>query len=101
MGGDRRTVEPGSWSAAWAKPAITLRCGVPRPAKLRPTSSCFEVNGVGWFAEQASGGYLFTTIGRTAYVEVAVPVDYAPEAGALTDVAATITAHDPLVSPCA
>lgn len=100
LDGERRQVAPGGLSAAWGSPAITLRCGVDRPAALTPSSQCFEVNGVGWFAEAADGGYLFTTIGRTAYVELAVPSDYAPEANALVDVAATVSAHDPLQTPC-
>jgi hypothetical protein len=96
----RRTVKPGQLSAAWGRPAIVLRCGVDKPPGLSATSQCFEVNGVGWFAEEANGGYLFTTIGRPAFIELAVPKDYAPEANALTDVSATITAHDPLQTPC-
>ncbi|MGI3780643.1 MAG: DUF3515 family protein, partial [Janthinobacterium lividum] len=31
---DRRTVEPGRYSAAWGKPAIVLRCGVAAPPTL-------------------------------------------------------------------
>ena len=99
-GQDRRDVEPGRFSAAWGSPAITLRCGVDKPPTLEPTSQCFEVNGVGWLAEEATTGYLFTTIGRTAYVEVAVPSDYAPEANVLVDVAAPIAAHVPVITPC-
>jgi hypothetical protein len=98
---DRRTVEPGRFSAAWGKPVITLRCGVTKPPSLNQTSQCFEVNGVGWFAEPAKGGYLFTTIGRKAFVEVGVPGKYAPEANALVDLAAAVTAHDPLEKACA
>lgn len=96
----RRTVTPGALSAAWGKPAITLRCGVAKPAGLVPSSQCFEVNGVGWFAEEAKNGYFFTTIGRPAFVEVRVPATYAPEANALVDLAATVSAHDPVQSPC-
>jgi hypothetical protein len=98
---DRRTVEFPDLTAAWGKPVITLRCGVPKPAALGAASQCFEVNGVGWFAEEAEGGYLFTTIGRAAYVELGVPNAYAPEATALVDVAAAVTAHDRLLKPCA
>jgi Protein of unknown function (DUF3515) len=96
----RQEVEPGRHSAAWGDPPITLRCGVDKPPELTTASPCYEVNGVGWFAEEASGGYLFTTIGRTAYVEVGVPSDYAPEANALVDLAATVNSHDPLLKPC-
>jgi hypothetical protein len=96
----RRNVEPGRRSAAWGDPAITLRCGVEKPPKLTAASPCYEVNGVGWFAEEASGGYLFTTIGRTTFVEVGVPSEYAPEANALVDLAATVSRHDHLLKPC-
>ena len=96
----RRTVTPGRFSAAWGKPPISLRCGVDKPPGLTAASECFEVNGVGWYAERAATGYLFTTIGRTAYVEVGVPSHYAPEANALVDLAAVVSAHDPLLQPC-
>jgi hypothetical protein len=86
----RRTVEPGTLSAAWGDPTITLKCGVPKPPTLGDASQCFEVNGVGWFAEEADGGYLFTTIGRSAYVQLGVPTNYAPEANALVDVAEAV-----------
>jgi hypothetical protein len=82
-------------------PPLTLRCGVPRPPGPRATSQRFEVNGVGWFAEPAQGGYLFTTIGRPAYVEVSVPSHYAPEAQALVDLATPINTYDPAEQqPC-
>jgi hypothetical protein len=100
LDGKRREVEPGRHSAAWGDPPITLRCGVDKPPELSAASACYEVNGVGWFAEEASGGYLFTTIGRTAYVEVGVPSEYAPEANALVDLAATVNSHDPVLKPC-
>ncbi len=95
----RRTVEPGALSAAWGDPTITLKCGVDKPPGLGDASECFEVNGVGWFAEQAEGGYLFTTIGRSAYVQVGVPTRYAPEATALVDVAEAVQ-KVPLERPC-
>ena len=96
----RRTVEPGRYSAAWGQPTIVLRCGDGAPPGLGRASECLEVNGIGWFAEEASGGMIFTTIGRRAYVEVAVPTQYAPESGALVDLGGTVAAHDPLVTPC-
>ena len=96
----RRRVEPGGNGAAWGKPAIVLRCGVPAPPGLTSSSECLEVNRVGWFAEEAQGGMIFTTIGRPAFVELSVPERYAPESGALVDLAATVTAHDPVSVPC-
>lgn len=95
----RRTVEPGRLSAAWGDPTITLTCGVEKPPGLGPASECFEVNGIGWFAEEAEGGYLFTTIGRSAYVQVGVPTRYAPEANALVDVADAV-GRIPVQQPC-
>jgi hypothetical protein len=100
LDGKRRKVAPGRFAAAWGDPPISLRCGVDKPPGLTAASACFEVNGVGWYAEQATTGYLFTTIGRTAYVEVGVPSRYAPEANALVDLAAAVSAHDPLVKRC-
>ena len=95
----RRTVEPGALSAAWGSPTITLQCGVEKPPRLGDASECFKVNRVGWFAEEAEGGYLFTTIGRPVYVEVGVPTEYAPEANALVDVAAAVQTI-PVDQPC-
>lgn len=77
-------------TAAWGDPAILLRCGVPQPEALEPTSQVFTVNGVDWFPEELTEGYLFTTSGRSVNVEVTVPDDYAPEAGVLTELAAAV-----------
>jgi hypothetical protein len=99
-GGVRRTVEPGVLTAAWGDPPITLRCGVAAPPGLTPSSECLEVNGVGWFSEDVEGGVLFTTIGRAAFVEVAVPADYTPPVNPLVDLAAAVDAHDPVEQPC-
>ena len=97
---DRRRVEPGVFSAAWGKPVITLRCGVPAPSALTAASQCVEVNGVGWFGEEAAGGFLFTTVGRKTYIEVGVPHTYAPEVNALVDLAAAVDSSDPLLQGC-
>lgn len=100
MDGTRRTTKPGELTAAWGDPPITVRCGVAAPPGLTAASECLEVDGVGWFAEQVEGGMLYTTIGRAVFVEVGVPTHYAPEAGALVDLAAAVQAHDPLQRPC-
>lgn len=88
------------WTRAWGDPPVALACGVPRPAAMQQDSQCFEVNGVGWFAEEAAGGYVFTTLGRPAYVQVNVPAQYSPEANVLTVFGAAINAHDPVEQPC-
>ena len=95
-----RATEPGLLTRAWGDPPITLRCGVPMPPGLTPSSECLEINGVGWFAEDAEGGTLFTTIGRAVFVEVGVPADYAPEIDVLVDLAAAVGERNPVKQPC-
>lgn len=87
-------------AGSWGDPPIVLRCGVRRPAGLASSSSCTVVNGVGWYAERAERGYVFTTIGRAAFVEVSVPSSYTPPATALVDLAATVKKHVPESAPC-
>jgi hypothetical protein len=62
-------------TAGWGDPAIILRCGVPRPAKMNdPEANGIEVDGVGWLQEQRDdGSFRFTTTLRKAYVEVTLP----------------------------
>ncbi len=87
----RRKTEPESpLTAAWGDPPITLRCGVPKPESLAATSALITVDGVDWLPEERSAGYVFTTTGLVANVEVAVPDAYSPETGALTDIAPAI-----------
>jgi hypothetical protein len=88
-------------ASAWGDPPIILRCGVEKPTGLKPTSPCFPVSDVGWFAEKTPDGYLFTSIGRRFYVSVEVPKEYDPAADALADLAETIGRHDPEVQACA
>ena len=60
-------------TAAWGDPAVVLRCGVGKPATLRPTSETIEINGVRWFFHETQDAYVFTTYGRVAFVEVRIP----------------------------
>ncbi|MDP9418498.1 MAG: DUF3515 domain-containing protein, partial [Actinomycetota bacterium] len=93
----RRATDPDSpYAAAWGDPSIVLRCGVARPAALRPESQVLTVNGVDWLAEEKESGYRFTTSGRAAFVEVVVPDDYAPEVDPLVDLAAPVKATVPV-----
>lgn len=95
-GQDRRDTTPDSTlTASWGDPPIVLRCGVGRPAGLTQTTQVTSVNGVDWFPQQRTAGYVFTTSGRVAYVEVAVPADYGSQAGGLPDLGAAITAAIP------
>jgi hypothetical protein len=79
-----------SFATAWGNPAIVVRCGVPEPAALTPTSQLLTVDGVDWLPEPLSSGILFTSVGRTVNVEVAVPAAYAPEASALPEISPAV-----------
>jgi hypothetical protein len=93
---EARAIEPDSpYAAAWGSPAIVLRCGVPRPDALTPTSQLVSVNGVDWLPEELTEGYVFTTFGRVANVEVTVPDDYAPEVGPLAELSTVIAQQVP------
>jgi hypothetical protein len=73
-GDDRRTTTPESrLTAVWGDPAIALRCGVPRPAALRPTSNLAEIDGLSWLPQPEGVPTQFTLLGRGAYVEMIVP----------------------------
>jgi hypothetical protein len=97
----RKTEPPSALTTAYGDPPIEVTCGVAPPAGMAEAQSqCFEVNGVGWFAKEVSNGFIFTTIGRQVYLEIAVPAKYEPEANALTDVSDTIKAHNTLITPC-
>jgi len=103
LGGEPRTVQPESAAdiaAAWGEPAIVLRCGVPEPAALEPSSPCLEVEGVGWFSEESRDSFVFTTIGRRTFVEVRVPHTYDAPSGALVDVAAAVERAVPAEHAC-
>jgi hypothetical protein len=97
----RKTTPESPLTTAYGDPPIEVTCGVTPPAGMAEAQSqCFEVNGVGWYAKQVQNGYVFTTIGRAVYFEVAVPSKYAPEANALTDVSDAVHKFDKLVTPC-
>jgi hypothetical protein len=86
----RRKTDPASPAlAAWGDPAIVLRCGVSPPGPT--TDQCISVDGVDWVARPVDGGYDFTTYGREPAVQVLVPKHYAPEAFALTGLAAAVS----------
>ncbi|MDT0308229.1 DUF3515 domain-containing protein [Streptomyces sp. DSM 44917] len=91
------------FTAAWGDPRIALRCGVPRPPVLTPGDDAYNpfpdivgINGVDWLVEERDAEVRFTTTGRTVFVELTVPDDYAPEVNPLLDLATPIDAHIPL-----
>ncbi|RJL25049.1 DUF3515 domain-containing protein [Bailinhaonella thermotolerans] len=89
-GQDRVETDPPSpYVAVWgSSPAIMLRCGVPRPAAMRPSDQVAVVEGVSWFEDPARPA-LFTAIGLQAHVELTIPPAYS-SGGVLTDLSPLI-----------
>ncbi|MEU1826198.1 DUF3515 domain-containing protein [Streptomyces abikoensis] len=91
LDGRKRTSDPkdSDYMAAWGKPAIVMRCGVPRPLVLtpgykryNPYAPTIEINGVEWMPEeQPDGSVRCTTSKREAWVEVTLPTGYAKNGG--------------------
>jgi hypothetical protein len=60
-------------TAAWGDPAVVLRCGVGKPAKLTRSSELIDVDDVSWFLDETDDAFVFTTVDRVANIEVSVP----------------------------
>lgn len=98
-GRSRRATTPESpLVMAWGSPAIVVRCGVPRPAALRPTSRLVVINGVSWLPVPPDRPVTFTAVGRLAYTEVTVPRAYEPPGDVLIELAGPIKAAIPPTS---
>ncbi len=82
-------------TAAYGDPPVAIRCAVPRPAALTATSLLVTVDGIDWFAEELTGGWLMTTVGRAANVEITVPAAQGPAPSVAADLSPTITATLP------
>ena len=94
--GERRDVQPDSpLTAAYGDPPVSVRCGVPAPAALSPTATLVEVDGVSWFPEELTEGWMMTTVGRVADVEIVVPTAQGPAPSVAADLAGTIAATLP------
>ncbi|MFD0801780.1 DUF3515 domain-containing protein, partial [Streptomonospora algeriensis] len=84
FGQERVEVRPETpYAAAWGDPPIALRCGVGRPAELRPDSELMVVDEVAWLPEPPG---VYTAVGREAYVEVVVPPSYGAPAEGLVEI---------------
>lgn len=98
-GRSRRATTPKSpLVTAWGSPAIVVRCGVPRPIALKPTSELVTVNGVNWLGVPVDRPVTFTAVGRLAYVEVTVPAAYRPAGDVLIELGGPIKAAVPATS---
>ena len=102
----RREVAPeDAYAAAWGDPPVVLRCGVGRPAGFDAVSACQITNGVAWYIPDAQitgrpEAITMTTIGRSPGVEVRLPVENFPPAGAMVDLAAPIKQTTRKVERC-
>lgn len=99
-GQERREVAQDVPAGAWGEVPVVLRCGVPDPAALEPTSRCDDVEGIGWFEEETGSGRVFTTIGRAANVSVEIPASVEPAADVLVDLAPAVAKHVRVEQPC-
>jgi hypothetical protein len=65
--------------AAWGSPAVALRCGVPRPSAALVSNQAQAVTLDGsltWLPLESSKPVDFVAVGRQAYVEVTIPLQY-------------------------
>jgi hypothetical protein len=91
--GARRDVDPPSeLTAAYGDPPVAVRCGVPTPAALTDTATLVTVEGINWFPEELTGGWLMTTVGLDADVEITVPTEQGPAPSVAADLAPSIAA---------
>ena len=73
--------------AAWGEPPVVLECGV---AAGSPTDPPVTVNGVEWTVRDTGDGFLWSTIGRTVNVSVAIPGAYENGAELVNPLAAPV-----------
>jgi hypothetical protein len=102
--GRRDVTPPGAPGAAWGDPAITLVCGVDKPAGFNDVASCLTVDGVDWYIPtkqlEANGDLTMTTVKRAVSVEVQLPAAYFPPATALADLARPVRRSIPASGHC-
>ena len=76
-----------AWGAAGGEPVV-LRCGLPRPGELTPTSALREISGVQWLPIEGAGATTWVVVDRAVYVALTVPAGSGT--GPLQDVSAAI-----------
>ena len=94
--GDRREVTGSQeLTAAYGDPPVGVRCGVPVPQALSPTSTLVTVDSVDWFPEELTGGWRMTTVGLPAEIEITVPSEQGPAPSVAADLVPVITGTIP------
>lgn len=97
IGGIERRKDNGDFGAAYGDPPIVLRCGVADPDLA---TDCLDVGGVQWSPEDATGGVILHTIGRSPAVELLVPEDYREDNAWLSDLGPAVAKHTTLAKSC-
>jgi hypothetical protein len=84
-------------AVAWGNPPVVLRCGVNRPAELRPGSAAllFDIAGprggsVEWLPNALKDPTTFTTVDRAVYIEVSKPLSVQSPLASLSDAIASV-----------
>lgn len=73
----RRLAEPApEAAAAWGlQGEVTLRCGVPKPVQLTPTSKLLETDSVRWLVLRSDATVTYYAVDRPVYVALTTPAD--------------------------
>jgi hypothetical protein len=62
-----------AWAGAPGGQPVVLRCGLPRPAELTPTSALIVINGVSWLELSDPDRDTFIAVDRSVYLALTVP----------------------------
>jgi hypothetical protein len=98
----RRVRSDSPFAYAWGDPAVTLICGVDRPAGFAPDSALYQINGVFWFVDDSDPDTtVWTAVDRPVYVELRVPatIDSGPATVLSTTIAGALPYQEPDPSP--
>ena len=89
--GHARTPLSVAGAAAWGRPSITLRCGLPEQPPT--TDPCLTIGTVDWVVNSTGDPIVFTTYGREPAIQVEVPAAYGQSnaPAALVDLAPVAT----------
>ncbi len=105
---DRAEVDPAdATAAAWGDPAVVVACGVEEPEGYDRFQLCQEIQGVGWFVDDADlqdepTEVTLTAVGHRPRVSLVVPEEYWPMGGSsvAAEVAGPVLRSTELVDPC-
>lgn len=98
----RRVRSDSPFAYAWGDPAVTLICGVARPAGFTPDSALFQINGVQWFVDDTDRDtVVWTAVDRPVFVELRVPatIDSGPATVLSTTIAGALPYQEPDPGP--